>query len=64
MSRIIDEVTASARDLGVGVQQSQIDGDPLLIFSLSDYWEAEGRNIALVGLEFEDGAVIIRGRTK
>jgi hypothetical protein len=63
MSRIIDEVTAAASDLGVGVQQSQIDGDPLLIFSLSDYWQAEGRNIALVGLEFEDGAVVIRGRT-
>jgi hypothetical protein len=64
MSRIIDEVTAAAGDLGLGVQQSQIDGDPLLIFSLSDYWEAEGRNIAIVGLGFEDGAVIIRGRTK
>jgi hypothetical protein len=64
LSRIIDEISASARDLGIGVQQSQIDGDPLLIFSLSDYWEAEGRNISLVGLEFEDGAVVIRGRTK
>jgi len=64
LSRIIDEVSATARDLGIGVQQSQIDGDPLLIFSLSDYWETENRQVALVGLDFEDGAVVIRGSTK
>jgi len=64
LSTIIDEVVASARDLGIGVQQTQIDGDPLLLFMLSDYWEAEGRKVELVGLELEDGAVVIRGRTK
>jgi hypothetical protein len=64
IGRIIDEIVAAAGDLGIGVQQSQIDGDPLLLFSLSEYWEAQDRKVELVGLEFEDGAVVIRGRTK
>ncbi len=64
ISRIVDEVVAVAGDLGIGVEQAQIDGDPLLLFSLSDYWDAQDRKVELVGLELEDGAVVIRGRTK
>ncbi len=64
ISRIIDEVVIAAGDLGIGVEQAQIDGDPLLLFSLSDYLETQDREVELIGLEFEDGAVVIRGRTK
>ena len=55
ISRIVNEVVAAAGDLGIGVEQTQIDGDPLLLFSLADYWGTQDRKVELVGLDFEEG---------
>jgi hypothetical protein len=63
LDQIIGEVTASARDWGLKVEQAQSDGDPLLLLTLPADSDGDGRRISLERLELQDGRVFISGHT-
>ena len=62
LDEIIDEVVAAASDLGIRVEQTQSDGDPVLLLTMPA--EFDKRQVFLERLELRDGEVYLAGQTK
>lgn len=64
LDQAVDEVVRAAREWGMAVEQSQVDGDPLLLITLTGDLESEGREVILEQLELRDGEVFVSGTTR
>jgi hypothetical protein len=62
LDQIIDEVIAAARDWGIRVEQTQSDGDPVLLLTMPA--EFDERRVFLERLELRDGEIYLAGQTK
>jgi hypothetical protein len=62
MDQIVEQATAAARQWGLQVEQTQTDGDPVLLLTLPPEAQ-QGREILLERLELRDGEVYLSGRT-
>jgi hypothetical protein len=62
LDEIIDDVVAAAADWGIQVEQTQSEGDPVLLLKMpADFDE---RRIVLDRLELRDGEVYLAGQTE
>jgi hypothetical protein len=62
LDEIIDDVVTAAADWGIQVEQTQSDGDPVLLLKMpADFDE---RRVVLEHLELRDGEVYLAGQTK
>jgi hypothetical protein len=59
---IVDQVAAAARDWGVRVEQTQSDGDPVLLLTMPAKFDE--RQVHLERLELREGEVYLAGHTK
>jgi hypothetical protein len=62
LDQIIDDVVAAARDWGIRVEQTQSDGDPVLLLTMPA--EFDKRKVLLERLELREGKVYLSGQTK
>jgi hypothetical protein len=62
LDQIIDDVVAAARDWGIRVEQTQSDGDPVLLLTMPA--EVDERKLFLERLELREGEVYLSGQTK
>lgn len=63
LDRVVEEVIAAAASWGLQVEQTQTDGDPVLLVTLSPDLQNNRRHVLLEHLEFRDGEVFLSGRT-
>jgi hypothetical protein len=64
LDRVVEEVIAAAASWGLQVEQTQTDGDPVLLVTLPPDLQDNRRHILLEHLELRDGEVILSGRTQ
>jgi hypothetical protein len=62
LDQIVDDVVAAARDWGIRVEQTQNDGDPVLLLTMPG--EFDERKVLLERLELREGEVYLSGQTK
>jgi hypothetical protein len=62
LDRVVDQVIAAAQDWGLHVEQTQSDGEPVLLVTLPP--DLNGRQIMLERLELREGEVYLSGQTK
>ena len=63
LDRVVEEVIAAAASWGLQVEQTQTDGDPVLLVTLPPDLQNNRRHVLLEHLEFRDGEVLLSGRT-
>jgi hypothetical protein len=63
LDRIVDEAVAAARDHGFHVEQTQADGQPVLLVTLPPRIQDTNLDVQLEKLELRDGEVYLSGRT-
>ena len=63
LDRVVEEVVAAAASWGLQVEQTQTDGDPVLLVTLPPDLQDNRRHILLEHLELRDGEVFLSGRT-
>ena len=54
----------SGRELGLAVDQQEIEGDPLLLITLPSASNASGRLLSLESLELHDGELYVAGHSQ
>jgi hypothetical protein len=62
LDQIVQEATEAAREWGLQVEQTQTDGDPVLLLTLPPDAK-QGREILVERMELRDGEVFLSGRT-
>jgi hypothetical protein len=63
LDRIIDEIIRSAGQWGFLVEQTQTDGDPVLLVTLPPDLHDRNREVQLEQLELREGEVFLSGRS-
>ena len=64
MSRVVEEISASAAKLGIPIRWSEKDGDPLLLASVTDALSTDKERRQLERLELRDGELLLAGRAE
>jgi hypothetical protein len=62
LDQVLDEVVKAARDWGIRVEQTQSDGDPVLLLTMPA--EFDKRRVLLERLELREGEVYLSGQTR
>jgi hypothetical protein len=62
LDEILDDVIATARDWGLHVEQTQTEGDPVLLLTMPA--ELDRRRVLVERLELREGEVYLSGSTK
>jgi hypothetical protein len=63
LDRIVDEIIQAAAQWGLHVEQTQTDGDPVLLVSLPPDLQSPTREVHLERLELREGEVFLSGRS-
>jgi hypothetical protein len=61
MSRVVEEISASAAKLGIPIRWSEKDGEPVLLASVTDALSTEQERRQLERLELRDGSLLLAG---
>ncbi len=64
LGSLLNDVAASGRELGLAVDQQQIEGDPLLLITLPSVSNDTGKQLSLESLELHDGELYVAGRSQ
>jgi hypothetical protein len=64
LGSLLNDVAASAREIGLEIDQEQIDGDPLLLVTLPSAYDNAGKQLSLESLELHDGELYVAGRSQ
>jgi len=64
MNELIDRLARAAKDLNLQLDQSQVDGDPLLLLTLPPSRDENDDELRLEKLELREGALYVAGRTE
>jgi hypothetical protein len=62
LDRVVEEVVAAAAGWGLHVEQTQTDGDPVLLVTLPPDFQ-DGRRVLLDRLDLRDGEIYLSGHT-
>jgi hypothetical protein len=59
----LNDVIESGREIGLQIEQQQIEGDPLLLVTLPTSFAKSDKSLSLETLELRDGALYIAGQS-
>jgi hypothetical protein len=64
MSRVVEEISASAAKLKIPIRWSEQEGDPVLLASVADALSTDDERRQLERLELRDGELLLAGRAE
>jgi hypothetical protein len=64
MSRVVEEISASAAKLEIPIRWTETDGDPVLLASVTDALSTDEERRQLERLELRDGELLLAGKAE
>jgi hypothetical protein len=60
---LLTDLISSGREIGLEIDQQQIEGDPLLLVKLPEAYDHDRRQFCLESLELTQGEIYLAGRS-